>query len=66
VDENKSIGQAPEQIGAGAWELWEWPGDGRTQNEPISVLDEVVKKIILAFRSDSGSGRHTATVLQLI
>ena len=37
-----------EGINAAAWELLDWLGDGRSQGDPISTLENVVIKIIEA------------------
>jgi hypothetical protein len=41
----------PEMIGAGADVLWEWLGDGVSQSEPRSQIEETVRQILLAART---------------
>jgi hypothetical protein len=42
----------PEHLRAVAWELWDWLGDGRTQNEPIESIEEITRKVIQVALAD--------------
>lgn len=49
----------PEMIEAAAMELWDWLGDGKTQNEGLSLIRREADRIIAAaFRQRGKASRE--------